>query len=484
MRNVNTSNIEELIINGENDEVELKRSLTPSLEKDVVAFANTKGGVVIIGYDELQHIVVGVNTQTAAKARNMLKAYSDLCEIYCIEYGQRQILIIEVSKADKALSLNGRIYYREHNSVKFIDLNDAEKLSDTIMNSIKGLTLSELSYQTELGKEYIKKTLDSPVMNMQIASRVIGNEKYYEPSEDKLPLRNNINNFKNVTEIDDLIPYLENRFKRIDGKTMLHQYTNIHAALNIIQSHEFYIGSPSNMNDLLEYQHFDARKWEDIFFTCFMEYKTESVAMWSQYAQPWDSGIRLSLPAIKIKEWLNNVKIVDSADPSTKKKDGLFKLEANKFIKSIHMVAYTNEDDIDKSNEKEIVTVGKAENNMLENLYNKEKLCGYVKNAAWDYEKEIRFRIQIDNADDDSSNMKIKAIRISIPDDVIKSIEIMKGPRVPEDSAEWKELVDLLRKEGLNNPSNSIFEGKLINMACDRCIPNQEYKRSHHPALN
>ena len=480
MRKVNTSNIEKLIINGENDTVEFKRNLTPSLKKNVVAFANTNGGVVIIGYDELQHIVVGVNPQIDVRARDMLKAYSDLCEVYCIEYKQRQILIIEVSKANETLSLEGKIYYREHGSVKCVDYNDAEKISGIVMNSIKGLTLSELSNQTELGKEYIKKTLDSPVMNLQIASRVVGNERYYAPSEDKLPSRNDINSFKKVTEIDDLIPYLENRFRRIDGKTMLHQYTSIQAALSIIQDHEFYIGSPSNMNDLLEYQHFDSGKWDDIFFTCFMEYKTESIAMWSQYAQPWDSGIRLSLPAGKIKEWLSSVKTVYSADPSTKKKDGHFKLEANKFIKSIHMVAYTNEDDIDKSNEKEIITVGKAENNMLENLYNKEKLCGYVKNSAWDYEKEIRFRIQIDNEDDDSSNVKIKAIRISIPDDVIKSIEIMKGPRVPEGSTQWKKLVDLLKKEGLNNPSSSIFEGKLKNMACDRCIPNQEYKRSHH----
>ena len=81
MRKVNTSNIEKLIINGENDTVEFKRNLTPSLKKNVVAFANTNGGVVIIGYDELQHIVVGVNPQIDVKARNMLKAYSDLCEV-------------------------------------------------------------------------------------------------------------------------------------------------------------------------------------------------------------------------------------------------------------------------------------------------------------------------------------------------------------------------------------------------------------------
>lgn len=93
MRKVNTSNIEKLIINGENDTVEFKRNLTPSLKKNVVAFANTNGGVVIIGYDELQHIVVGVNPQIDVKARNMLKAYSDLCEVYCIEYKQRQILM-------------------------------------------------------------------------------------------------------------------------------------------------------------------------------------------------------------------------------------------------------------------------------------------------------------------------------------------------------------------------------------------------------
>ena len=479
MRKVNNANIEELIVNGENETVEFKKNLTPTLEKNVVAFANTMGGIVVIGYDELHHRATGVDSKTDAKARDMLKPYSDLCEIYSVEYKKVLVLIIEVIQADKTLLLDGKIYYREGESIKYIDYSDAEELSSILINSIKGLTLSDLSRQTKIGKERISRILDSPVMRMQISSRVIGGEKYYASSKEKFPSKNDISSFEKVTKVDELIPYLENRFKRIEGKTMLHQYTSIQAALNIIKTHEFYIGSPSNMNDVLEYTSFDSRNWDDLFFTCFMEYNTESIAMWSQYAQPWDSGIRLSLPVVRIKEWLSSVTMVDSADPNTKEKDGRFKLEANKFIKSMHMVAYTNEDDISETNEDEIISVGDAENKNLKYLNHKEKLCGYVKNAAWGYEKEIRFRIQIENEHDDTSDMKIKAIRVSIPDDVIKSIEVMKGPRVPEDSEEWKELVKLLKKEGLSNPSRSIFEGKLKNMACDRCIPNQEYKKRH-----
>ena len=78
---------------------------------------------------------------------------------------------------------------------------------------------------------------------------------------------------------------------------------------------------------------------------------------------------------------------------------------------------------------------------------------------------------------------KIRGIRIAIPDDVIKSIVIMKGPRVQEDSEEWKKLIELLNKEGLNHPTESIFKGKLQNMACDRCKPNQEYRKAHRNSL-
>ena len=484
MRNVNETNIKQLIVTGENETVEFMQPVSPLLARTVVAFANTKGGIVVIGYDERNNTVVGVQPPIEGEVRNILKAYLHLCDIYFVEYEQKQVLIIEVSEANYTVSLKGKIYYREGKSDKSIDLDDTEKLMGIVRSSIKGLTLSELSDQTEIGKTGIKNILESPVMSGQLAADVVGNKKYYAPSAKKLPSRKDIRNIEDIHAKDDLISYLENKFRRIDGKKMLHQYTSIRTAINIIRSHEFYLGSPSNMNDVLEYNNFNSRNWDDLFFTCFMENEAESIAMWSQYAQPWDDGIRLSVSVEKIKEWFNSVSAVDSADPGTKEKDGRFQLGPNRFIKSIHMVAYTNEDDISDTNEKVIVSVGKAETDKLEKLNGEERLCGYIKNTAWSYEKEIRFRIQIENEHDDTSGNKIKGIRIAIPDGVIKSMVIMKGPRVPEDSEEWKELTDLLKAEGLDLPKESIFKGKLQNMACDRCKPNQEYRKAHHISAN
>ena len=483
MRKVNETNIKQFILAGENETVEFKRTVSPILKNEVIAFANVQGGIVIIGYDEQKNIVDGVNPLVYGKACNVLKEYLDLCDIYFVEYEQKQLLIIEVLKADGTLSFDEKIYYRDGESVKSLDLDDTEKITDIVMDSIKGLTLSELSDQAEIGKNKIKKILESPVMNTQLASEVVGNKKYYAPSAEKLPSKKDTKKFEEIIGKTELIPYLENRFKRIDGKKMLHQYTNIGAAINIIKSHEFYLGAPSNMNDVLEYKNFASKNWDDLFFTCFMENEAESIAMWSQYAQPWDDGIRLSISAEKVKEWLNSITVINSANPITKETDGLFRLENSRFIKSIHMVAYTNEDDINDTKEKLTISVGNAKNDKLEKLNGEEKLCGYDKNVAWSYEKEIRFRIQIENEKDNTSSNKIRGIRIAIPDDVIKSIVIMKGPRVQEDSEEWKKLIELLNKEGLNHPTESIFKGKLQNMACDRCKPNQEYRKAHRNSL-
>lgn len=49
---------------------------------------------------------------------NMLKPYLDLCNIYFVEYEQKQVLIIEVLKADSTLSLDGKIYYRDGETEK------------------------------------------------------------------------------------------------------------------------------------------------------------------------------------------------------------------------------------------------------------------------------------------------------------------------------------------------------------------------------
>ena len=36
----------------ENNNLEFKRELTPSIIKEIIAFANTTGGTIILGYDD------------------------------------------------------------------------------------------------------------------------------------------------------------------------------------------------------------------------------------------------------------------------------------------------------------------------------------------------------------------------------------------------------------------------------------------------
>lgn len=87
----------------ESDTTELKRELNDKLEKEVVAFLNTKGGDIFIGVDN-EGGVVGVedadHIQLAITDRikkNILPSSLGLFEVYAEEIDNKSIVHIRVS---------------------------------------------------------------------------------------------------------------------------------------------------------------------------------------------------------------------------------------------------------------------------------------------------------------------------------------------------------------------------------------------------
>ena len=265
--------------------------------------------------------------------------------------------------------------------------------------------------------------------------------------------------FKDIRTADELVSYLDNAIKNISNDQKLCQYTSLNSVLGIIKSKYWYLGSPKNMNDGLELQ-YGLDKREDIFFGSFMIEQKESIAMWSMYAQPWEDGVMISIPADKFKEWVKNIKKVYSADVSTKKPDENEFVYINKAKISVAKVAYSTNDN--KGNVEKI-WCGTAYNEMFKDLSD-TSLIGYIKDDAWSYEKEIRLRVDL------GKNVKYEGIAIEVPDCVIDSMVITKGPKFNGD------LLERIKNECTRsmNTGSSLFYDKLNYIPCDKC----QYKKS------
>ncbi|MCI8561873.1 MAG: DUF2971 domain-containing protein [Dorea sp.] len=263
-----------------------------------------------------------------------------------------------------------------------------------------------------------------------------------------------VTDFKKITNANELISYLCNINDRLKKTSSLCQYTSLKAVINIISNGYWYLGSPKNMNDGLELQQGLNTK-DNIFFSSFMAEQKESIAMWSMYAQPWEDGVMISIPVKAFKQWIKDIKMVYSADPKTKKVDRDTFVFLNKAKISVTRVAYSNQG---PNGEIENITCGNAQNDILKSIYD-SSLIGYIKDEAWSYEKEVRLRVDL------GAGIHYKGVAIDVPDYVIDSMTIIKGPRF------YGDLVNRLEAE-LDKKmriESSLFFDKLKYTPCDGC---------------
>lgn len=271
--------------------------------------------------------------------------------------------------------------------------------------------------------------------------------------------------FEKISTHSDLKQYLHKKAKRLqhtlnkETRYLCH-YTNIEAAVKIIQHKTWYIGSPIKMNDGLELSHNDESKWRKIFFASFMLEPKESIAMWSMYAQPWTKGVMIRIPVEKFKNLIKNEPCIHPADIKSKEAD-MSKTISDAAI-SFHAVAYTNADSIGIG-EKEILQCGGEHNDCLSGVLDADILAGYVKDLAWSYENEYRLRVDVD------SDMMYPAVSIGLSDDFIDSVEIVSGPRFKGDlQTAIQSQINKCFEE--NRIRRSLFDQKLMWVYCDSCI--------------
>jgi RimJ/RimL family protein N-acetyltransferase len=284
-----------------------------------------------------------------------------------------------------------------------------------------------------------------------------------EPMESTLLVDNvtqgTITDFSKISTPEQLIEYLSSSKRIGTGKSVYH-YTHIGAVLSIIKKGYWIIKSPEGMNDTLEYQSWSAENWKNVFFASFMLEQKESIGMWSMYAQPWEKGVKIAIDGVAFKKWIRGIKEVYMADPDTYEVDPE-PVPISESTKIHHTaIAYADFENIDQAG---ILRYSNKNNAILNHAFGMPILCGYIKNDAWIYEREIRLRVDVDK------KLPCKAVAIKLTDDLINAITIVKGPRFEG------ELILSIQKEldaekaSSIDTDKSLFFGKLKTISCDFC---------------
>lgn len=278
---------------------------------------------------------------------------------------------------------------------------------------------------------------------------------------------NNATNFSTINSSKDLKLYLSAP-ARIKKDVYLFHYTTLSSAISIIKSNYLILFNPKTMNDGLEFENYSEKDVKNIFFASFMLEQKESIAMWAMYSTPWDDGVKISINGKAFKKWLKKTKYIYQANSKTKKVSDtpIFTVDKENIKLSNYVIAYVNDDD----SKNEIVTCGGAKNNIIKGILKNRNLLGYVKNSAWEYEKEYRVRIDVKN------DHKFDAVALKMTPELIENIEIVAGPRFKGSLEERiKKEIDIQIKT-----DKSLFTDKLTKMPCDKC-DYKNYKTAFCP---
>lgn len=254
----------------------------------------------------------------------------------------------------------------------------------------------------------------------------------------------------------ELISYLT-KPDRINNISVLHHYTSLNAVLGIIKSGYWVLQNPLKMNDALEIDHWEQDKLKKLFFISFMGEQDENIGMWSMYAQPWSNGVKVSIKKNALKKWVKSLEKIYKADPEN------YCVEQQEYIEITEMnrpritaVAYTTCDNLNEAQEK--LSWSTKRNDYLHNIYQHQELMGFIKNDAWLYEKEIRFRVDLDK--------EYPAIALKITDELLDGMTITAGPRFEGD---LKEKIKQAVQSKSINTATSLFYNKITRIPCDRC---------------
>lgn len=126
--------IQQIIAEGESQHTEFKSSFNTEAMESIVAFANTEGGVVLIGVSNIGKIVgVNINKESVQQWANEIKSKTEpaiLIDTTCYEFEGKTVVMLSVPEYPvKPIALQGRFYKRIGNSNHLLSAPEIANLS-------------------------------------------------------------------------------------------------------------------------------------------------------------------------------------------------------------------------------------------------------------------------------------------------------------------------------------------------------------------
>lgn len=121
-----SKSISELIKEAENQFIELKEQFSEGVLKTISAFANTSGGVILIGVKDNKE-VVGINLKVGEFEEIVNKIVDSLGfqpEIKLVSFNRKKLIRIEVQKSSIPIKYKGIYYKRVGNTTRGMNTDE------------------------------------------------------------------------------------------------------------------------------------------------------------------------------------------------------------------------------------------------------------------------------------------------------------------------------------------------------------------------
>jgi len=151
---MDTSDFLKLLEEEESNKLEFKEAFSDSVLKTISAFANTYGGVIIVGVNDRREIKgIEINDKTYQGIINsVVNRLGITPDFEIVEVDKKSILVIEVIKSEIPISFEGRYYKRVGNTTRDMNFEELKRFFQRDMRwerlSEKGFKIEELDKDT------------------------------------------------------------------------------------------------------------------------------------------------------------------------------------------------------------------------------------------------------------------------------------------------------------------------------------------------
>jgi len=223
---------------------------------------------------------------------------------------------------------------------------------------------------------------------------------------------------------------------------VFHHFTTMKALAQILSSKQWRLSSAAATNDLQEWDEKGIREeWNKIFSASFTHGYGENIGMWKMYgSKNPNKQICISFTVDFIKSWINQIKVV-------KINDRVFHIDNDGIMNDQKVSPITFHDVIYAHGKQYDPEMRICWGNIIKKCNQFEPsqssvLTGYIKNAAWEYEKETRLMIKLPLSDFGYNDEPPQHIFIDFPlIDEFKSIHYTFSPFADKCEEKLKEIL-------------------------------------------